>query len=122
MKKDQRKRNRGERRFEGKLSVVVVGFVAVAMLATLVLLLWQKSTIPLDTNDYEGTIVDRWADYAESEQGSQPRLRLLVESQDGKRFTVKVEPNVYESARVGMRIKSRSGQIVLTDPEKKPSI
>jgi hypothetical protein len=45
-------------------------------------------------------------------------LRLLVESQDHKRFTVKVDPNVYESAKVGMRIKSRAGQIVLIEPER----
>ena len=67
--------------------------------------------------DYEGRIVDRWADYSEGDQGSHPYFRLRVESDDGKRFTVKVDPNVYESARVGMRIKNRSGQIVLIDSQ-----
>ena len=85
------------------------------MLALLVLLVWQKSTQRLDAADYDGRIVDRWADYAESELGSRPRFRLLIESQNGKRFTVKVDANVYESAKVGMLIKSRSGQIVLIE-------
>ena len=81
------------------------------------LLVYQRSTAPARTGDYDGTIVDRWADYAESSRGSRPRLALVVES-DGKRFTVGVEPAVYESARIGMRIKSRSGQIVLIDSER----
>ena len=91
--------------------------IVVAMLVTLAILVKQKSTKPEDTSDYEGTIVDRWADYAETTEGSRARLALVVESQDGKRFTVKVDPNVYESARVGMRIKSKSGQVVLIDSD-----
>ena len=66
-------------------------------------------------SDYEGKIVDRWADYTQSEQGSRPYLRLLIEGSNGKRFTVKVDPNVYESARVGMKIRSSAGQVVLID-------
>lgn len=67
------------------------------------------------SSDYEGKIVDRWADYSNTTQGARPFFRLAVESNEGKRFTVRVDPNVYESARVGMRIKSRSGQVVLID-------
>jgi hypothetical protein len=118
MKKDQLQRNGEQRLFGGKISTIVISLLVVAMVATLALLVWQKSTSPLDRGDYEGTIVDRWADYAESSQGSRPRLGLLVESNDGKRFTVKVDPNVYESARVGMRIKSKAGQVVLIDAER----
>lgn len=65
--------------------------------------------------DYEGKIVDRWADYVETDEGSRPRFRLLVEESDGKRFPVRVEAIIYESARVGMRIKRRSGQVVLIE-------
>jgi hypothetical protein len=89
------------------------------MLFALLLFAWYRTTRREDTGDYEGRIVDRWADYVESNQGSRPRLRLVVEAQDGKRFTVKVEPAVYESARVGMRIKSRAGQVVLIDSEQR---
>jgi hypothetical protein len=89
--------------------------IIVAMIATLILLVRQKSSTPIQIADFEGTIVDRWADYAESDQGSRPRMALVVESSVGKRFTVGVEPGLYESARVGMRIKRKLGQIVLIE-------
>ena len=88
--------------------------ILVAMVGALAFL-WHSSTQPREIADFEGTIVDRWADYAESSEGARPRLALVVESEGGKRFTVGVEPGVYESARVGMRIKRRSGQIVLIE-------
>ena len=113
MKKARLKKSVGL--FQGKLSTIFIAAFSVAMLGMIVLLVWQKSTQRLDTTDYDGKIVERWADYAESTQGSRPRFRLLVESQDGKRFTVRVDPNVYESAKVGMRIKRRSGQTVLIE-------
>ncbi len=65
--------------------------------------------------DYEGKIVDRWAGYSEGQEGSRPYFRLRVETDDGKQFVINVNPDVYELARVGMRIKSRSGQIVLIE-------
>ena len=89
------------------------------MIGWMALLVWQKATQRVDTSDFDGTIVDRWAVYPESKYSPQPLFRLSVESQDGKRFTVKVDPAVYESAKVGMRIKRRSGQIVLIDSELK---
>lgn len=85
------------------------------MLAAGALLVWQKSTQRVLTGDYDGRIVDRWGDYSESEQGSRPRFQLLVEAEDGKRFPVKVDASVFESARVGMRIRNRNGQIELLD-------
>jgi len=121
MKKAHLLRNANRRLFDAKLSTAVLSILIVAMLTTLAALVWQKSTQPVDTKDYDGRIVDRWADYAESDQGSRPRFRVLVESQDGKRFTVAVDANVYESAKVGMQIKSRAGQIVLIDSEKNPN-
>ena len=117
MKKAQLRSNVG-RLSEGKLFRIVIGFLLIAGFFTLALLMWEKSTTPSQIIDYEGTIVERWADYAETDQGSRPHLALLVESRDGKRITVKVDPNVYESARVGMRIKSQAGQIVLIDSER----
>ena len=121
MKKAHLLRNANRRLFDAKLSTAVLSILIVAMLTTLAALVWQKSTQPVDTKDYDGRIVDRWADYAESDQGSRPRFRVLVESQDGKRFTVAVDANVYESAKVGMQIKSRAGQLVLIDSEKNPN-
>jgi hypothetical protein len=85
--------------------------------AALLLVAWQKFSSPSRT-DYEGRIVDRWAENGGQVEGHQPLLALVIESSDGKRFTVRVDPNVYESARVGMRIRSRSGQIVLIDSDR----
>ena len=99
---------------KGKWATVSAGVIIAVVLSALFFFLYSRRVVPTNT-DYEGTIVDRWADYAESDQGSKPRLRLVVETQDGKRLTVKVDPSVYESARVGMRIKSKAGQIVLIE-------
>jgi hypothetical protein len=117
--KSRRTKNAPQQGFREKLSTIFVGALVLAMLATLALIVWQNSTQPVMTGDYDGKIVDRWGDYSESDQGSRPRFRLLVESQDGKRFPVKVDASVYESARVGMRIKNRNGQIVLIDSEQR---
>lgn len=117
MKKTLRDKNKQKRNLESLRSVLVVVFVVI-MFGTLGLVLWQKWSKPLVPADYEGRIVDRWADYYETREGSMPRLRLVVETQDGKRLTVKVEPTVYESAKVGMRIRSRAGQIVLIESGK----
>ena len=116
MKKQRLQRDR--RLFKRKLSTSLLGLLVVATLLTFAVVIWQKSTQPVNTLDYDGTIVDRWADYTQSEQGSRPYFRLLVESNDGKRFSVKVDPNIYESARIGMHIKSRDGQVVLIDSER----
>jgi hypothetical protein len=120
MKKDQRQKNTARRLFSDRVSAIILSVIVVGMLVTLGALAWRKATTPVDTSDYEGRIVDRWADYTESEQGSRPYFRLLIEANDGKRFTVKVDPNVFESSRVGMRIRSREGQVVLIDSEKNP--
>src|SRR6267378_107630 len=118
MKKPRLGRNANRRLFEGRLSTIVTSAFVLAMVATLMLLVWQKSTQRFQNGDYEGRVVDRWADYAESKQGSRPRFNLLIESPDGKRFTVKVDSSVYESAKVGMRIESRAGQIILIDTDR----
>ena len=88
---------------------------ALAIFAILTLALYYIYSRPVTSADYEGKIVDRWADQAPSTQATRPHFHLVVESAAGKRFTVEVDPNVYESARVGMRIRSKNGQAVLID-------
>ena len=90
------------------------GVVLGAFLVFLLILGWQLANQQTRT-DFEGTIVDRYADYSETEEGSRPAFRLMVESETHERFKVKVEPGVYESAKIGMRIKSKSGKIELID-------
>jgi hypothetical protein len=121
MKKDPIRRNAAQRILKERLGIVFGSALILLLVGTLVLLAWQKSSQRV-TTDYEGRVVDRWGDYYETQQGSRPRLRLVVETDDGKRFIVKVEPNVYESAKVGMRIKSKSGQVELIDTEQRKSI
>src|SRR5688500_17212724 len=61
-------------------------------------------------DDYDGKIIDKWAGYSHSEQGSFPYFRLLVEREGGQRSTLAVDPQTYNQAKVGMRIrKSRAG-------------
>jgi hypothetical protein len=63
---------------------------------------------------FEGRIVDKWADYAETNQGSVPQFRLLVETEDRNRFEVSVSPDVYERSKVGMKIRrTQQGNIEL---------
>lgn len=96
-----------------KWPAVITAVVIIGLLCLLFFYVWGGRAT---SSNYEGKIVDRWADYTQSTQGSQPYFRLLVESKDGKRFTVRVDSNTYESAKVGMRIKSKDGQVVLIDP------
>jgi hypothetical protein len=98
----------------GHWPAVLMGLGFLAVFCLLFFYVWGSRVA---NSDYEGKIVDRWADYSNNEQGGRPFFRLVVESDGGKRFTVRVEPAVYESARVGMRIKSRSGQVVLIDTD-----
>ena len=125
----RKKRNRRERRdkSEGssppqmiseRLTTAILGILIIAMAGILIALVWQQSTRPV-ANDYEGTIVDKWAKYAETSEGSRPLLHLVIEAEGGQRFTVRVNPNVYESARIGMRVRAKSGQIELVDPSQK---
>jgi hypothetical protein len=117
MKKAQLRNKADQRLRRENFYNILGGALLIAVMASLVLLAWKGTTERVDTSDYDGVIVDRWADYSESQQGSRPYFRLLVEDANGKRFKVRVDPNVYESARVGMRIKSRAGQVVLIDSE-----
>ena len=103
-----------ERVERGNWPAVLACLAFIAVLCLIFFYIWGGRAT---TGDFEGKIVDRWADYSSTSQGARPFFRLVVESSEGKRFTVKVDPNVYESARVGMKIKGRSGQVVLIDTD-----
>ena len=94
------------------------GVVLGAILVSMFVIGWQLANQQTRT-DFEGTIVDRYADYAETQEGSRPAFRLMVESENHERFKVKVEPGIYEATKIGMRIKSKSGKIELIDSEAK---
>ena len=102
------------------LKIAVLSFLGLVVLF-LLFAVWRNSTRPPQRGDYEGRIVDRWAETGGQAENYRPSLALVIEATDGRRFTVRVDPNVYESARVGMRIRSRSGQIVLIDQSSYPN-
>lgn len=118
MKKTRGGKNPGEVWLNHKFTIVFLSALLLAMLATFMILVLKRSTERVES-EYEGRVVDRWADYAESTQGSRPRFRLLVESDDGKRITVRVEPQIYEAAKVGMRIRKKSGEAAIIESEQK---
>lgn len=104
--------------FQSRATNAIVGAILVIVFAVFLFVAWQKWTTPSQPADYEGKIVDRWVDIGGKAQGYRPQPLLVIESDEGARFTVKVDPNVYESAKVGIRIKRKSGQIVLIDSDK----
>jgi hypothetical protein len=55
-------------------------------------------------SEYQGKIVDKWAKYHESEEGSRPSFTFMVEQDDGQRFPVAVSSDIYQKGKVGMRI------------------
>ena len=61
-------------------------------------------------------MVDKWASYTQSEQGSRPYFRLVVEGDNKTRFAVSVSADIYERAKVGMRVKkTEDGVELMTD-------
>lgn len=55
--------------------------------------------------EYEGRIIDKWAGYSHTDEGSFPYFRILLETDEGKRLTVAVDDKIYQRAKIGMRIK-----------------
>jgi hypothetical protein len=122
MKANYLKENAGRRALALNLDAVLGGIVVAALLGGLVFLAWNhydRTSAPPE--DYEGTIVDRWAGANESSYGTRPYFGLLIEAPDGKRTTVRIDPDTYELARVGMRIKSRAGKVILIETTPSPS-
>ena len=78
--------------------------------------LWKAGSSKLQPKpDVQGIIVDRWADYLESQYGSRPVFNLLIETDDKKRITVGVNADTYERARVGLYYKRRAGVSEITE-------
>jgi hypothetical protein len=94
-------------------STIAWGLLIVAVFAGLLLIIY-KSKLAVRPVEYEGRIVDKWAGYNHSEQGSFPYFRLLVETENGQKLTVAVDKENYERAQVGMRIKKTQKGIELT--------
>ena len=78
---------------------------------------------PLIERDFTGRVVDKFLTIAESDRGSRPVMRLLVEDRQGKRGRVGVTGELYERARVGMWVSRRGGELKLhsNEPEPEPA-
>lgn len=98
----------------------------ILILAALALLFWFVYRVWAPPRgvyraQFEGRIVDKWADYSETDQGSVPQFRLLVEGVDRNRFVVSVSPDIYERSKVGMKVRRTArGNIELMIDESQP--
>jgi|SRR4030095_12931466 hypothetical protein len=96
--------------------------VLAAVLACVCLLFFavtrlNQSRVESLPNEFEGRIVDKWAGYSESEQGSSPYYRLVVEVEGQSRYTVPVNRDIYQQAQVGMGLRrSEKGLEVIRVP------
>jgi len=99
---------------EWKYTTLLLSVVVGTMFVLLVVLVWR---VPRQKpiGDFDGVIVDRWAGYNESDYGSKPYFRLLVEIENSKRITIGVEPDLYHRSKVGMGVKNRNGRVELVE-------
>ena len=89
--------------------VIIAGFIAALGLSYRV----QHNIFPAE---YEGVIVEKWAKYQETDQGSRPHYWLLIEMENGQRLTIGTTSHLYDHAKVGSRIRKTSAGIELMDP------
>ena len=64
----------------------------------------KESRIASLPTEFEGQIVDKWAGFDETQQGSYPYYRVQIEL-DGQKLTVPVNGEIFNEAQVGMRLK-----------------
>ena len=70
---------------------------------------------------YEGRVVDKSVTLSETPQGSGKVLRLHLRGRGGENFTVKVDYDTYDRARVGMWARSDAGGVELSWDEPPPA-
>jgi hypothetical protein len=106
----------------GRFNVPWGALAAAAVFALFLLLIYtlQMSTLRGIPDSYEGVVIDKSLTIQESEQGSWPQRRLLVRVEDGRVLRVPAGPELYESARAGMRIRKSAAGVELTWTEFEP--
>jgi hypothetical protein len=85
-----------ERLFIGAFVLLFVGLLS--------LVLYQRAVKPLRI-EYESVIVDKSLDIYEDQTGSRIQLLLLIKDDEGRQFNVVADQELYERAKIGMRIK-----------------
>ncbi len=89
------------------------GAVTLAGFIGLLFFLYQGGA-QMNPPEFDGKVVDKWAGYTHSDQGSFPYFRLLVQTAGGTRSTVAVDQETYDRAKVGMCIKKTKRGIELS--------
>ena len=99
----------------GLRSHVLVAVWGVVILAGFIGILWLSYRVQRNMHpaEYEGVVVEKWADYQETEQGSRPYFRLMLELENGQQLTIGVQRDLFNQARVGSRIRKTSEGIQL---------
>ena len=89
------------------------------MLAILVGVFWLSYSVSPGNHpaEYEAVVVDKWANYSETDEGSVPYFRLLLELTNGQKLTVRVGPDLYNEAKVGSKIRKSSRGLELVKAE-----
>ena len=94
--------------------VVILSCVALLLFGITKLKQSRVESLP---KEFEGRIVEKWAGYSESQQGSSPYYRVVVEVEGQNRYTVPVNQDIYQQAQVGMRLRrSEKGLEVIRAP------
>jgi hypothetical protein len=92
----------------------ILGCVCLLLFAVTKLKQSRLESLP---KEFEGRIVDKWAGYSETQQGSYPYYRVVVEVEGQNRYTVPVNQEIYQQAQVGMRLRrSEKGLEVIRAP------
>ncbi len=107
-----RKGGRGEAADERASPLAVTG-LALALSVIGFAYAYPRLT-PRVRRDFDARIVEKYVAVGESEQGSVTRPRLVVETADGRRFTVEVSDEQHGRARVGMWLSRRDGELRLS--------
>jgi len=88
---------------------------AIAIFGLIVFCLYSR--FARDPQDFEGTIVDKWVNIAETRQGSFNYPTILVKTDKGAQIKISVDNETYERAHVGNRLARNSGGIVIINAQ-----
>ena len=94
---------------ENYRSSIIGGLVILAFVIGVGFLAY-RAKLGRNPPEYEGTIVEKWAGYSHSQEGSFPYFRLRVKTSRGEQIDVEIDQDTYHRATIGAWIrKTRSG-------------
>ncbi len=94
---------------ENYRSTIIGGVLILALVISVGLMVYRVN-VARNPPEYEGTIVEKWAGYSHTEEGSFPYFRLRVKSSRGEQIDVNIDEDTYHRATIGAWIrKTRSG-------------